>query len=129
MDYSLDFKTFAIAQPNASTTQCDSDYFQVGGVVNDVPLICGDNDNQHSESSDTNTRPNRRHTRNNNRHINQFLIFILLFLVYLEAPSFNSELWLLFKFGVSTLEPKWNIKISLIPCDSAVIGTINSSYF
>lgn len=59
MDYSLDFKTFAIAQPNASTTQCDSDYFQVGGVVNDVPLICGDNDNQHSESSDTNTRPNR----------------------------------------------------------------------
>nr|CAH0105024.1 unnamed protein product [Daphnia galeata] len=42
--------------------------------------------------------------------------------VYLEAPSFNSELWLLFKFGVSTLEPKWNIKISLIPCDSAVIA-------
>lgn len=46
---SLDFKTFAIAQPNASTSQCDSGYFQVGGVVNDVPLLCGDNDGQHSK--------------------------------------------------------------------------------
>lgn len=46
---SLDFKTFTIAQPNASTAQCDNDYFQVGGVVNDVPLLCGDNDDQHSQ--------------------------------------------------------------------------------
>ncbi|XP_046650567.1 uncharacterized protein LOC124341678 [Daphnia pulicaria] len=86
----LDFKTFAIAQPNASTSQCDTGYFQVGGVVNDVPLLCGDNDGQH---------------------------------MYLEAPSSKSDLLLLFKFGGSTLNPKWNITISLIPCGSDLIAS------
>ncbi|XP_046437946.1 uncharacterized protein LOC124189031 isoform X1 [Daphnia pulex] len=43
----LDFKSFSIAQPNAATGQCDSDYFQVGGAVNKVPVICGDNEDQH----------------------------------------------------------------------------------
>ncbi len=44
--------------------------------------------------------------------------------MYLEAPSSKSDLLLLFKFGVSTLNPKWNIAISLIPCGSDLIGNI-----
>jgi hypothetical protein len=51
---SLDFKSFSIAQPNAATGQCDSDYFQVGGAVNKVPVICGDNEDQHSRKKFSN---------------------------------------------------------------------------
>ncbi len=52
------------------------------------------------------------------------LICIYPLVVYLEAPSSKSDLLLLFKFGVSTLNPKWNITISLIPCGSDLIGNI-----
>ncbi|KAI9556202.1 hypothetical protein GHT06_018776 [Daphnia sinensis] len=43
----LDFKSFTVAQPNPATGHCDSDYLQVVGAVNKVPIICGDNDDQH----------------------------------------------------------------------------------
>lgn len=43
----LDFKSFTVAQPNPATSHCDSDYLQVVGAVNKVPIICGDNDDQH----------------------------------------------------------------------------------
>ena len=47
----LDFMTFTVAQPDVSS-KCASDNFQVGGSLNAVPTICGDNDGQHSKLKD-----------------------------------------------------------------------------
>lgn len=44
----LDFITFSIAQPDKETA-CSVDTFHVGGAVNKVPVICGDNHGQHSK--------------------------------------------------------------------------------
>ena len=41
----LDFVHFTISQPN-SETACNVDTFQVIGVSNKVPVICGDNHGQ-----------------------------------------------------------------------------------
>lgn len=48
---SLDFLVFAISQPDSETV-CSTDTFGVEGANNNpqVPVICGDNDGQHSNS-------------------------------------------------------------------------------
>lgn len=46
----VDFVSFSIAQPDASTV-CATDQFQISGISNEVPIICGDNDGQHSKYS------------------------------------------------------------------------------
>ena len=46
--YSVDFVSFTIAGPGDSTV-CTTDTFQVGGALNSVPTICGENANQHSK--------------------------------------------------------------------------------
>ncbi len=43
----LDFISFSIEQPNEQSV-CSVDSFQVAGAINKVPVICGDNDGQHS---------------------------------------------------------------------------------
>ena len=45
--YSLDFLQFSIAQPNLDSV-CNSDNFTVFGADNKIPVICGDNNGQHS---------------------------------------------------------------------------------
>jgi hypothetical protein len=47
MYFSLDLVSFTTAQPTAGTC---TDTFQVGGSTSTVPIICGDNSGQHSES-------------------------------------------------------------------------------
>ena len=45
----LDFDTFRLAQPDNVSGQCTTDAFSVSGVVNAVPVICGENSGSHSE--------------------------------------------------------------------------------
>lgn len=54
----LDFISFLIEQPNEQSV-CSVDSFQVAGAINKVPVICGDNDGQHSIIIDKmNFKPN-----------------------------------------------------------------------
>ena len=48
---SLDFISFSIAQPSSTAGSLGTctDTFQVGGAINKVPTICGDNNGQHSK--------------------------------------------------------------------------------
>ncbi|XP_043233667.1 uncharacterized protein LOC122387482 [Amphibalanus amphitrite] len=43
----LDFDTFRLAQPDNASGQCTTDAFSVSGVVNAVPVICGENSRTH----------------------------------------------------------------------------------
>ena len=55
----LDFITFDIADPDANAgtaTQCLTDIFTVSGQTNNVPGICGYNQNQHSKSMITQSK-------------------------------------------------------------------------
>ena len=46
----LDFDTFRLAQPDNVSGQCTTDAFSVSGVVNAVPVICGENSGSHSKA-------------------------------------------------------------------------------
>ena len=43
----LGFQKLLSSTTECGTTQCDSDYFQVGGAVNEMPVFVEDNDDQY----------------------------------------------------------------------------------
>lgn len=49
LKFRLDFLTLTLEQPNDQTV-CAVDTFQVVGATNQIPVICGDNPNQHSKN-------------------------------------------------------------------------------
>ena len=111
----LDFVSFTLVQPSneqATGTQCLTDSFQVGGALNTVPTICGENDGQHSKW--------------NLQLKEERLLNRLMFeTVYLHVPRSDSspgDVRLTFNIGTGTASRSWNIKIALIPCASTYLA-------
>lgn len=106
----LEFLEFSIAQPDSETV-CSTDNFQVSGATNVAPVICGDNDGQHSKFSSKVSE-------------NQTLNFSSV-AVYLHVPDSgtkSSNLQLTFNFGSAKLSRRWKIRVILLPCGADYLG-------
>jgi len=93
----LDFVSFTIAQPAGAdpvttSTQCLTDNFQVGGALNTVPPICGDNDGQH------------------------------MYIHVPRSDITPSDVRLTFNIGTATVSRSWNIKIAMLPCAATYLA-------
>lgn len=95
------------------------DTFQVGGSSNRVPVICGDNNGQHSKLfSDINQEITQQIVHN---------CSFYLCLVYIDVPSSATkatDVQLMFNFaaGTGTIPRSWNIKIAMLPCGASYLG-------
>ncbi|XP_046637991.1 uncharacterized protein LOC124316223 isoform X3 [Daphnia pulicaria] len=88
----LDFVSFTIDQPSATTFGTCTDTFQVGGSTSVVPTICGDNTGQH------------------------------MYLDVPSSGITPSDVQLLFNFAAGTATRSWNIKIALLPCGASYLA-------
>ena len=110
---------FSISQPNSETT-CNVDTFQVAGTTNKVPVICGDNEGQHSK---------------NLQKLICFNVRQKCFaspLVYLFLGKDATSVQLMMSFGSSGIGENrsamtrlWRIKIGLLPCYADYLGIQN----
>ena len=80
------------------------DTFRVIGTVNKVPVICGDNNGQHSKTLIISNQPK--------------VIVEISSKVYLFVPPTPTLVQLSMSFGSSNFFRFWKIKIGLLPCDT-----------
>ncbi|KAK4011654.1 hypothetical protein OUZ56_020769 [Daphnia magna] len=89
----LDFVSFTTSQPTAGTC---TDTFQVGGVSNEVPTICGDNRGQH------------------------------MYLHVPQSVNKPTDVQLIFNFASgTTISRSWSIKIAMLPCGATYLAPID----
>ncbi|XP_046459992.1 uncharacterized protein LOC124206306 [Daphnia pulex] len=89
----LDFVSFTTSQPTAGTC---TDTFQVGGVSNAVPTICGDNTGQH------------------------------MYLHVPTSSNNPIDVQLMFNFASgTTINRTWNIKIAMLPCGTKYLAPVD----
>lgn len=118
----MDFLKFSIAQPNSDSV-CTDEYFHVDGSDNKVPVICGNNDGQHSKLALLVYKFQR------------FIFDCYSNVVYLNIPPSHDEptdLIPAFTFD-STSEygdgpREWNILIRMLPCDVNYLGNKNFQF-
>ena len=117
----LDF-TFAITQPNSETI-CDVDSFEVkGGASNQIPILCGDSNGQHSKL------PSQLlFFLTGSQFLPNFKIFMnfKMLLVYVDVSRRNKrsdDLYLLFQFGQSKGIRSWDFNIAFLPCGESYLG-------